>query len=101
MILSYHEAKKLQEFLKFYCPVDTGNLRMGIQKAQKEADGYVIVIGVPSGSEIAGKNSDEYAELTDEPLLKNGKPNRNAGWVEKAIESWRAWLNNGGNANGS
>ena len=64
---------------RIYAPKDTGNLSInGIKSVYESGIWYVVI-----GGEVA-----PYAIYTNEPRL-DGTPNRNEGWVQRAIEAVR------------
>ena len=82
-------AQRLVNTLREECPVDTGQLKTSIQMLQLNEKEWVVLIGNDSGN-INGTPSNVYAHITNDykTLGKNGKPNPNYQWVNKAIKKW-------------
>ena len=89
--MDYSLACDLGERLKKYCPVDTGALRLSIQKAQGNPNQWIILIG-DDNAEISGTPTVQYASITNfaKTINRNGKEyhNRNYHWVNRAVEEW-------------
>ena len=90
--MDYSLALDLGERLKKHCPVDTGALRLSIQKAQGNPKEWIILIG-DNNAEISGTPTVQYAEITNYAKtikMRNGKEynNPNYHWVNKAVEEW-------------
>lgn len=79
--------------LQYYCPVDSGALKMSISQVQGNPSRWVISIGNQSGKEINGNCATvEYAAITNfaQTLKIRGKQynNPNYHWVNRAVKNW-------------
>lgn len=76
-------AQILETACRIYAPKDTGNLSINAIRTVYENGIWQVVIG----GEVA-----PYAIYTNEVGVK--RHNKNAGWIQKAIESVRSYLIN-------
>lgn len=82
-------AELLVKELRERCPEASGQLKTSIQLLQVNERDWLVLIGNDNSS-INGVPSNVYASITNfsKTLGKNGKPNRNYHWVNKAIKRW-------------
>ena len=90
--MDYNLVLDLGERLKKHCPVDTGALRLSIQKAQGNPKEWIILIG-DNNAEISGTPTVQYAAITNfaqQITKRNGEKynNPNYHWVNKAVAEW-------------
>lgn len=83
----YEACKILKTVLQANAPYDTGNLAIESIRIDPYGNGPAVYIG--------GVDSAPYAPYTNEPWISekwNGKKNPNEGWIDRAIEEAKPYI---------